>query len=133
MAKAAKATAEAEAPAPKKGRKAKAAAEELPAGLTTREAAEQLGITPVKLRRILRTDDFQNDKSYTRYRLDEATMEQLKAAIAAGNTGEKKPRKSKKAAAVEDTAEEVSEELAELDEEEEEVAELDFDDEEEDE
>lgn len=126
MAKAKAATAE----APAKAKKAKA---EKPArvGLTTKEVAEELGITPVKLRRILRTDDFVNDHSYTRYDLTPDVVERLAAAVAAGNTGEKKPRGRKaKKAQVEDQAEEVAEELAEL-EEEEDVAELELDEEDE--
>jgi CO/xanthine dehydrogenase Mo-binding subunit len=121
----------AEAPAPKT-RKAKAEKPEAPArvGMTTKEAAEKLGITPVRLRRILRTDDFSNDHTYTRYDITDDVFKQLQAAVAAGASGEKRGRKPKKAAPVEDSAEEVAEELAEL-EDDEEVAELELDDEDE--
>ena len=125
------ATAEAEAPAPK-ARKAKAEKPAQPerVGMTTKEAAAKLNITPVKLRRILRTDDFVNDHTYTRYDITDAVFAQLEKAVAAGATGEKKPRGRKaKEAQVEDQAEEVAEELAEL-EEEEEVAELELDEDE---
>jgi hypothetical protein len=99
--------------------------------MTTKEAAEKLGVTPVRLRRILRSDDFVNDHAYTRYAITDEQFTQLQAAVAAGAQGEKKGRKPKKAAPVEDSAEEVSEELSELDEDDEEVAELELDDEDE--
>lgn len=131
MATAKAAPAEAAAPA-KKARKPKAEAPEGPVGMTTKEAAEKLGVTPVRLRRILRSDDFVNDHTYTRYAIDDDTFARLQAAVAAGAQGEKKGRKPKKAAPVEDSAEEVSEELSAL-EEDDEVAELELDDEDEDE
>lgn len=56
----------AETAAPKKARKPKAAKPERQ-GFSTKEAAEQLGITPVRLRRILRSEDGGHaDKEYTR-------------------------------------------------------------------
>ena len=120
-------TAEEAAPA-KKTKKAKAKKEE-PEGYTTKEVGEMLGIAPVKLRRILRTDDFTNDKEYTRYRLTDEDVERLKAAIAAGatkkTTAAPKKAKGKK---TQDAAEEVSAELEELDDlaEDEEVADIDL-------
>lgn len=123
---------ETEAAAPvKRTRKAKAKKEKVvPAGKTTKEVAAELGVTPVKLRRILRTDDFANDHEYTRYFLDDETIERLKAAIAAG-VGERKRGRPKKKAEVE--AAEITEELDELDEETDEGEDLDFEDEDEEE
>lgn len=122
------------APATKKG-KAKA---EKPArtGMTTREAAAAVSkivgkeITPVRLRRILRTDDFMNDAGYTRYDLDDATVNRLAEAIQAGADGRTKKagRKGKKNAQVEEAAsEEVQEELDELESDEDEGEELELD------
>jgi hypothetical protein len=121
---------EGEEEAPKKRtRKAKVKKEE-PEGLTTKEAGEILGIAPVKLRRILRTDDYFNDKGYTRYRLSDEDIERLRASIAAG-TAEKKPRvkKTKAPKKSQAAAEEVSAELEEsedLADEEEEIADIDL-------
>ena len=114
-------------------------------GMSSREAAEYLSekvgrvISPVALRRVLRTDDFTNDNSYTRYDLDQETLDRLEQALSAGADSQKgrtrKPRKgSKKAAQVEEEAsEEVQEELEDLeadDEDAEEELELDEDEDE---
>src|SRR4051812_5024842 len=77
-----------------------------PKGMNTREAAEMLGVTPQKPRRILRSPDFQNDKAYTRYDLDDETIEKLKAAIAAGADG-RTSRKKKDEASEEDAPSEL--------------------------
>lgn len=121
-------TAEAEEK-PKRTRKPRAKKEKVvPEGKTTKEVAEELGITPVRLRRILRTDDFYNDHIYSRYYLSEEVIERLKEAIASG-AAEKKPRGRKKVESQE--VEEISEELEELETDEED--ELDFEDEDEEE
>lgn len=127
----------AQAEAPTKKAAPKAETQEAPAkpervGMTTREAADKLGVTPVRLRRLLRTDDFSNDGTYTRYDITDEVFEQLKNALAAG-AGERKPRGRKKAnAEVEDSAEEVAAELNDL-ESEDEVETLDLEDDSEDE
>jgi hypothetical protein len=103
-------------------------------GLSTKEAAALLGVTPVRLRRILRTADYANDGAYTRYDLDDATIERLRASIAAGADGAtRKPRMGKKNAEVQEEAEDVEAATAELeadDEEEEELEDLDLEDDE---
>lgn len=113
------AIAEDEAAKPVKKARAKKAKVEKPVrqGKSTKEAAEELGITPVRLRRILRTDDFVNDGGYTRYDLDDETIERVRALLAAG-TEQKKARSTKKAKAgkVESAAEEVEGDIAELEE-----------------
>lgn len=118
-------------------KKTKAAKEEAPAkpervGMTTREAADKLGVTPVRLRRLLRTDDFVNDGAYTRYDITDEVFAQLQASLAAGAANPKPRGRKKAAAAVEDSAEEVTEELNELEsDEDEEVETLDLEDDEE--
>jgi hypothetical protein len=120
-------------PKKKRSRKAK---EEKPQveGKTSKEVANELGITPVKLRRILRTDDFFNDSGYTRYFLSDEDIERLKAAIAAG--AERKaaaPRKTKKGKGQEVAAAEVANDLEDLEDlgDEDEAEEVDLDDEDE--
>lgn len=114
--------------------KAKKAKKEQPerVGMSTKEAAALLGVTPVKLRRILRTTDFADDKEYTRYDLDDATIERLRAAIAAGADGTRKPRKGKKNAEVQEDAEDVESAVAELEDssDEEDLEDLDLEDDE---
>lgn len=126
----------AEAAAPKRTRKKAAKAQPERKGKNTREVAEELGTTPTKLRRMLRSNDFFNDKDYTRYDLTEEDIARLKAAIEAGATGRPKkaagPKKSRsKKAQV--AAEEVTAELEELDDlaedDEVELDEVDLDDE----
>ena len=123
-------TEEAAAEEKPKRKRAVKAKKEIPPGKNTKEVAAELGITPVKLRRILRTDDFVNDKEYTRYFLDDETIDRLKAAIAAG-AGEKKTRGRKPKATAEAEAAEITEELEELESDEEE--DLDFEEDEEEE
>jgi len=99
--------------APKKAR----AKKEKPAraGMSTKEAAESLGITPVRLRRILRTEDGGfPDKEYTRYDLSNEIVEHVRGLLASG-AAEKaaRPRKAK-TEKVENAAEEVSDELEDL-------------------
>lgn len=123
-----------EAPAEKKARKPRAKKEKpekpVRAGKSTKEAAEELGITPVRLRRILRTDDFINDGGYTRYDLDDETIERVKAVLASDQEGRKTraEKRNKKAKKVENAAEEVTGELDEI-----EDLDLESDDEDEDE
>jgi len=104
-----------EAEAPKKSKKAKAAKPERQ-GLSTKDAAAQLGITPVRLRRILRSEDGGHaDKEYTRYDLTQEEVDHIRELLQAGATAkaEKKP-KAKKAKKVEADATEVTDELEEL-------------------
>lgn len=107
---------EAAAEATPKRKRAKKAKADRPAreGKSTREAAEALGITPVRLRRILRTDDFMNDGGYTRYDLSDEIIERVRAVLAAG--AEEKPKRGRKskAASVEDAADEATAELDDL-------------------
>lgn len=105
------------------------AAEEGPKGMTTREAADMLGTTPQKLRRILRTEEFSNDHAYTRYALTEEDVEKLKAAIAAGAGTRKSSKKSAEEGEADSAPEELDAELTEEDDEEE-VSELDLDEDE---
>jgi ABC-type phosphate/phosphonate transport system substrate-binding protein len=123
MAKAATATKE--APEAVEEETVVAETEEGPKGMTTREAAELLGTTPQKLRRVLRSEEFQNDKAYTRYALDDETIERLKAALAAG-AGTRKSKKSAEEGEADSAPEELDAELTESDDEEE-VDELDLD------
>lgn len=102
---------------------------EAPAGFTTKQVAEQVGMTPVHLRRVLRSMEAFNDKSYTRYNLSAAQVVEIKAFIAAQASAPKKPR-GKKAAATEDSAVEVSAELSSLDESDSAVETLDLEDDE---
>jgi predicted transcriptional regulator len=120
-----------EAAKPVKKARAKKAKAEAPVrvGKTTKEAAEELGITPVRLRRILRTDDFINDGGYTKYDLDDETIERVKAILTSDQEGRKTraEKRTKRAKKVENAAEEVSGELGEI-----EDLDLESDDEEED-
>jgi hypothetical protein len=110
---------EGEAPA-KKGKAKKAKPERV--GLTSKEAAARLSeilgttITPVRLRRILRSEDGGHaDKEYTRYDLTEDEIQNLANVIRAGAAAKAAaPKKSKAAASTEDAAEEVEGELADL-------------------
>lgn len=104
---------------PAKKPRAKKAKAEAPVrvGKNTKEAAEELGITPVRLRRILRTDDFMNDGGYTKYDLSDEIIERVKAILASEQEGRKSraEKRSKRAAKkVENAAEEVSGELGEI-------------------
>jgi hypothetical protein len=107
-----------EAAKPVKKARAKKAKAEAPVrvGKTTKEAAEELGITPVRLRRILRTDDFINDGGYTKYDLDDETIERVRAILASDQEGRKTraEKRTKRAKKVENAAEEVSGELGEI-------------------
>jgi type I site-specific restriction endonuclease len=106
-------------------------------GKSTKDAAAELGITPVRLRRILRSEDGGfADKEYTKYDLSDDTIAHIRELLASGQAEKAaRPKKSKKAAATEDAAEEVGEELSDLeDTADEDTEELDLDlDEEEDE
>lgn len=126
--KAQQAEAQAEATTTKRTKKERPARQ----GMSSKEAAaalsQRLGkeISPVRLRRVLRTDDFVNDGGYTRYDLDDATIDRLEQALRAGADGRTKKagRKGKKNAQVEEEAsEEVQEELDELESDEDEDAE----------
>jgi ABC-type phosphate/phosphonate transport system substrate-binding protein len=114
--------------APEATDESEAQEEEGPRGMTTREVAEMLGTTPQKLRRVLRSEEFQNDKAYTRYALTDEDVEKLRAALAAG-AGSRKTKKS----AEEGEADEAPAELDALEEgdDEEEADELDLDEDEE--
>lgn len=107
-------TAAEEAPAPKKSKKAAKAQPER-VGKTTKEVAAELGVTPVRLRRLLRSGDFYPDQDYTRYDLTPDVVERLKAALAAGATGARKSTSKKAKGKKQAAAEEVSGELEELD------------------
>lgn len=104
-------------------------------GVTTKEAAATLGITPVKLRRILRAMEAFNDKTYTRYDLTEANLDEVKAFMAANaDSGTKRGRKGKKNAPEEADAENVEEVMADLENsDDEDLESLDLDDDEDDE
>jgi phage antirepressor YoqD-like protein len=116
--------------APKKtgGKKKKAAEKPARVGMSTKDAAALLDITPQRLRRILRSEDGgYQDGDYTRYDLTEADIERIRGLIQAG-TAEKRTRKAKATAEGEEAtaAEEVTEELANLEEDDEEEEELDL-------
>ena len=100
---------------------------EAPAGFTTKQVAEQLNLTPVHLRRILRSMDQFNDKTYTRYNLSQEQVDAIKAAVAAQASTPRKPR-GKKAAATENSAEEVAGELSTLEDGDSDVETLDLED-----
>jgi ABC-type phosphate/phosphonate transport system substrate-binding protein len=98
-----------------------------PKGMTTREVADMLGTTPQKLRRILRSEEFQNDHAYTRYALTDEDIEKLKAAIAAGAGTRKSSKKAAEEGEADQAPEELDADLTESDDDEEEVDELDLD------
>lgn len=107
-------TAEAsEEAAPKK--KAKKAKRPERTGMDTKTLAERLGTTPVKLRRFLRSEDGgHNDKTYTRYDFTDEEVARITEAWGKAQTAAKAPRAKKSDSSGEDAAEEVGEELADL-------------------
>ena len=140
MAKAATATAEPTEAQATEEAPAKKAKKEQPerVGLTTKEAAAQLGIAPVKLRRILRTMEAFSDGTYTRYDLTDENIEAVRQSMVTNaDSGTKRGRKGKKNAPTEEDAENVEEVMADLensdDNEEEDLESLDLGDEDEDE
>jgi hypothetical protein len=107
---------EAEAAKPKRKKAKQKKEQPVRQGMTTKEAAAALDITPQRLRRILRSEDggFQ-DNDYTRYDLTPDTIERIRNLIQSG-AAEKRTRKEKKTKgeATDETTEEVAEELASL-------------------